>query len=115
GARRDGGAAVGPGLERHLDLDRRVAPAVEDLTTVDAGDLAHARESAACAGAASARRGAGRPGTRRPGGGRRRTGRPEGRCGPRSALLGEYRARVVGEPRLLVELGPGAAVLPGEP
>ena len=38
GARRHRGAAAGAGVERHLDLDRRVAPRVEDLARVYALD-----------------------------------------------------------------------------
>ena len=40
GAGRHGGAAHGAGLERDIDLDGRVAAAVQDLPAVDADDLA---------------------------------------------------------------------------
>ena len=40
-ARRDDRAPEGAGREGHVDLDRGVAARVEQLTCVDAGDLAH--------------------------------------------------------------------------
>src|SRR5262249_20528751 len=41
GTRGNRGDAARAGLQRHLDLDRRVAPGIEDLTGVDGGDRAH--------------------------------------------------------------------------
>src|SRR5581483_10443197 len=41
GSRRHGRAAEGAGLETDVDLDRRVAPGVEDLAGVHSGDTAH--------------------------------------------------------------------------
>ncbi len=37
------GAALRPRIEEDVDLDRRVAPAVENLASVDADDLTHTR------------------------------------------------------------------------
>src|SRR6185503_18635615 len=41
GARRDRCPAEDPGVELDIDLDGRVPPRVEDLSPVDACDLAH--------------------------------------------------------------------------
>src|SRR5262249_21220423 len=49
-ARGDRGVTVGAGAQPDLDLDRRVAPAVEDLARVNPFDLAHASASGASAG-----------------------------------------------------------------
>ena len=45
GARGHRGQAARAGLERDLDLDRRVAARVEDLAGVDGGDRAHGRRA----------------------------------------------------------------------
>ena len=47
GAGRDRRAAVGAGLQHHLDLDGGVAARVEDLAGVDVGDTAHSEVSLA--------------------------------------------------------------------
>src|SRR5215813_12593374 len=41
GSRRHGGAALGPVFEHDVDLDRRIAAAVEDLAADDVGDGSH--------------------------------------------------------------------------
>ena len=43
GARRNGGPAHGAVLENHIDLDRRIAAAVEDFTGDDVDDCSHDR------------------------------------------------------------------------
>src|SRR5262249_41726193 len=43
GARRYGRAAARAGVEGHVDLDRGIAPRVEDLTRVDGFDRGHGR------------------------------------------------------------------------
>ena len=55
--RRDGGAAAGPAVQDHLDLDGRVAPGIEDLATDNVHDLAHRRvpPSAVAVGASATR------------------------------------------------------------
>jgi hypothetical protein len=43
----DGGAADSAGLDPHVDLDGWIAPRVEDLASVNVGDLAHREVSLA--------------------------------------------------------------------
>ena len=42
GARRHRGAAEAAVFQQHVDLDRRVAPAIEDFASVDVDDSSHA-------------------------------------------------------------------------